>query len=181
MTESEMMLTARQVQEQLGVSSQMAGIYYRELEKITNVKIKTVGRTGRSFTPEQVKVLMMARNIVRSDSTITVSEAMSRAVGLSQMPLEAVDATDTPGLSIQALKTALSEAQQPLLDEIRSLREEVAGLRSDIKSSEKSLPALENKVLESSGEESHSLVKADNWQHGPIVRLALWLEQKLRS
>jgi NACalpha-BTF3-like transcription factor len=166
MNDSEMMLSARQVQEKLDVSSQMSGIYYRELEKVTNTKIKTMGRTGRSFNSEQVQILLMARNIVQSDSKITVSEAMARAVGVSKMPLESVKPTDSPGVSLENLKTALREAQKDLIDEVVSLKEEVKGLRGDIALQKSSNPGLENNKIVR--EEKLSLIvriaiRVDTW------------------
>ncbi len=179
MSDNEVLLTASQVAAELRCSGQMAGIYYREFEKVTNTKIKTVGRTGRSFSPEQVRVLVMARNIVRSDSSVTVAEAMQRAVGVSQMPLEPVTLTDTAGMSLDALTGALRAAQQPLLDELRVMRVEVSALRAEVamlKGDPLSFAAANQKDLapvevKPAGSEQHG--------HGLLVRFATWLELKL--
>lgn len=122
-----MLYSARQVTEALGCSSQMAGKYFQAFEKVTREKIKTQGRDGRQFSREQRDVLLHARNIVRSDSSMTVLEAVKRAVGVSAVPVDLVT-TDKPGLSLDALRTALGEAQQPLLNEVRALRQDLARL-----------------------------------------------------
>jgi hypothetical protein len=168
MTNIETMLTARQVKEKLNVSAQMSGIYFREFEKVTNTKIKTVGRTGRSFSPEQVQVLLMARNIVQSDSTVTVAGAMQRAVGVSKTPLENVKPIDSSGISLDSLRTLLSESQEDLILEVRSLKEEVKGLRAEVPNSKTSTPPEIIKKTDAATE------------HGLIVRTAIWVESLLK-
>lgn len=169
MSDNEVLLTASQVAAELGCSGQMAGIYFRAFEKTTNTKIKTAGRTGRSFAPEQVRVLVMARNIVRSDSSVTVAEAVQRAVSVSQMPLEPVALTDTAGMSLEALTATLRVVQQPLLDELRVMRVEVSGLRAEVAAM---------KQLPQAGAMDRSA--AADQQPGLIVRAAMRLDGWLK-
>ncbi len=167
MSNPEVLYSARQVTEALGCSSQMAGKYFQALEKVTRTKIKTQGRDGRQFSREQRDVLLAARNIVRSDSAMTVENAIRRAVGLSAMPVDMVT-TDTPGISLDALSAALSRSQQPLLDEVRALRQDLARLSSTAESET-------TKKEPGSGEKQD-----DRERHGLMVRFALWLEGRLQ-
>lgn len=166
MSESQVLYSARQVTEALDCSPQMAGKYFQALEKITKTKIKTHGRDGRQFDSSKRDVLVSARDIVRSNNGVTVEDAVRRALSLSQIPIEAELSTITPGLQTQQLIDALRLSQQPLLDELRDIKQEIQALRTT------------DTELQQPQTTTTSPSAKEEIQHGPLVRLALWLEQR---
>lgn len=172
MGESEMLYSARQVTESLDCSPQMAGRYFQALEKITKTKIKTHGRDGRQFDSPTRDVLLTAREIVRSQNGVTVEDAVRRALSLSQVPVETELWQGATDIDLLRLRTLLSESiTEPLKDEIRALRLEVQELKQG-RDFTQPAPKIEN-----SGKVEN---QADR-QHGLLVRLALWIEQRVRG
>jgi hypothetical protein len=169
MSESQVFYSARQVTEALGCSPQMAGKYFQALEKITKTKIKTHGRDGRQFDSPTRDVLVSARDIVRSNNGVTVEDAVRRALSLSQIPLEAELTTNAQGLQAQQLIDALRTSQEPLLNELRDIKLELQALR---------VRDTELQRLQTTQEKSTSAT--EETEHGLLVRLALWLERRIK-
>lgn len=89
-------------------------------------------------------------------------------------PLALLPTTNGEALAA-VLSQAITEAQRPLLGQLqgvnRELQTEIAALRQDADRREHgSLPALETRQVE-----------PDPKQFGPLVRLAVWLETRLRG
>ncbi len=163
-----MLYTARQVTEALDCSPQMAGKYFQALEKITNTKIKKHGREGRQFDGPTRDVLLTAREIVRSNSGVTVEDAVRRALSLSQVPLANEVLSVGTEIDFLRFKTLLSEAiTAPLRDELKEIKTELAALRAD------------NQALRQDRELADP-AKAET-QHSPLIRLLIRLESFLRG
>jgi hypothetical protein len=156
----------------------MLSKYAQAYTKLTNRQIMKQGRDGRHFTSEQRTVIKNARDAVRSQTGVTVEEAMKRALMLDSVPLEVNSWVDSPGVDLDRLKQALSEAvTAPLIAEIQALRLEVAELRQG---RELSQPAAENKNP-AEVENSAWRIEDGKPHHGPLTRAAIWLEQRLRG
>jgi hypothetical protein len=146
----------------------MAGKYFQALEKITNTKIKKHGREGRQFDSPTRDVLLTAREIVRSNSGVTVENAVRRALSLSQVPLENEVLSVGTEIDFLRFKTLLSEAiTAPLREELKEIKVELAALRAD------------NQALRQ-GRELADPAKAKT-HHSLLVRFALWVEQRFRG
>jgi regulator of replication initiation timing len=168
MSESQVFYSARQVTEALDCSPQMAGKYFQAFEKITKTKIKTHGRDGRQFDSPTRDVLVVSRDIVRSNNGVTVEDAVRRALSLSQIPLEVELSTNTQGLQAQQLIDALRASQEPLLNELRDIKLELQALRA--RDTELKQPQTTQEKTPSAREET---------EHGLLVRLALWVERSV--
>jgi DNA-binding transcriptional regulator YhcF (GntR family) len=173
MAETETLYSARQLADELGLTLQMLSKYAQAYTKLTKRQIKKQGRDGRHFTAEQREVIKNARDAVRSQTGVTVEEAMKRALMFDAVPLEVNSWADSPALDIDRLKQALNEAVTlPLVAEIQALREEVAELRVR----ELSQPAAE---IKNPAEVEWSPPAED--KNGLLVRLAIRVEKMLRK
>jgi hypothetical protein len=170
MGEIEMLFSARQLSDELGITLQMLSKYAQAYTKLTKRQIKKQGRDGRHFTAEQREVIKNARDAVRSQTGTTVEEAMKRALMLDSVPLEVDSWGDTTGFDLDRLKQALNESvTAPLTGEIQALRLEVA----ELKGRELSHPAAEIK-------NSTGPANEDKRQHSVLIRLLIRLESFLR-
>jgi hypothetical protein len=169
MGETEMLYSARQLSEELGITLQMLSKYAQAYTKLTNRQIKKQGRDGRHFTPEQRAVIKNARDAVRSQTGMTVDEAMRRAVVFDAGSLTAPVQVEGTGVDLEALRTAFGEALRsevtaPLVAELKALRAEVEELKQgQLNPTEQILQPAKSEV-----------------QEGIIVRLAKRLEALLR-
>jgi DNA-binding transcriptional MerR regulator len=122
------------------------------------------GGTGaRLFTEEALERLAQARTLVEGRRYKSVVEALTAlARGLEpDLPAEMTGHRPT------ALDAATGEALGVLLGELRGLRAEVERLRVVVE--DKSPPQLPSDNLRPAAE------------HGPLVRVALWLERRLQG
>ncbi len=157
--ESEQVYSAREVAQQLGLAAAMVRRYASAYEQIVGEKIGLHPRDGRLFSQQQLDVLLAARALVQRDST-SVEAAVAQALQRPETAL-AVKVQSSDGLTLDALTAALSRSQQPLLDEVRELRRELAEIRA--------LPPAPGRKEQGDGE-----------RPGVLVRAALWLESLLR-
>jgi hypothetical protein len=166
MAEVEMLFSARHLSDELGITLQMLSKYAQAYTKLTKRQIKKQGRDGRHFTSEQREVIKNARDMVRTQTGMTVDEAMKRALVFDSAALEVESWGDTTGFDLDRLKQALNESVTlPLVAEIKALRIEVQELRE---SGQTNKPAAKkNKSIE-------------NKQHSPLIRLLIRFESLLR-
>lgn len=127
---SEVTYTARQAADRLGLSVAMTRRYAAAFEEITGEPIRQHPRDGRQYRPDQLEVMLRAKAFVEANPRLSVFQALQLALGES--PAVATPAvTEEPGGASGALAEAL---ERSLLPELRALREEVAGLRSELRS-----------------------------------------------
>ena len=160
----EALYSAREVAAQLGLGSAMLRRYASTYETVSGDEIMIHKRDGRMFTETQVGVLARARTLVMQTST-DVETALK---GVLEQPLTApvTLSAQSSELSsaalVQALIAAHEGANAPLLSELQSIRAELEGLRAQ-------------------GVAARPVDRPDNPNaHGPLVRVALWLEGLLR-
>jgi hypothetical protein len=165
-SESEQVYSAREVAQQLGLAAAMVRRYAAAYETASGEKIALHPRDGRLFSQKQLDVLLAARALVQRDST-SVEAAVSQVLARPETAL-AVRVTSSDALNLDALTAALSRSQQPLLDEVRQLRQEVAALRP---------PAETETTTEQPGSRERS---DDDARGGLLVRAAMTIEQWLR-
>ena len=158
-SEPEQVYSAREVAQQLGLAAAMVRRYAVAYEQIAGEKIGLHPRDGRLFNQQQLDVLLAARAIVQRDST-SVEAAVSQALERPETVL-AVHMTSSEALTLDTLTDAFRRSQEPLLDEVRALRQEVAGLK-----------ALPTPAADRQPDELQA--------HGLIVRAAIRLETGLK-
>ncbi len=129
-----MLVSARQLSEELGLTLQMLSVYAKCYTKMTKQQIKKQGRLGRHFTPAQREIIKNAREMVQQNSGVTVEDAMRKALVFDADALEPQAQGIGAGVDLAALKTAFGEALRqevtaPLVAEIQALRREVEELK----------------------------------------------------
>jgi hypothetical protein len=124
---SEQLHTAREVAAELGLGAAMLRRYASTYEAVSGDEITVHRRDGRLFTGEQLNVLLKARALVmrtNTDVETAIKQALEQPVTGDIATLTPSSALDTATL-LQALTEANRAATQPLLDEVRLLREQV--------------------------------------------------------
>jgi hypothetical protein len=170
MAEVEMLFSARQLSDELGITLQMLSKYAQAYTKLTKQQIKKQGREGRHFTAAQREVIKNARDLVRSKTGTTVEDAMKRALVFDSAALEVESWGDTAGFDLDRLKQALNEAvTAPLLSELQSIRGELEVMRHENNE-------LRGKNLRPVEQSPPAAVDR---QHGILVKLAMRLESLL--
>jgi hypothetical protein len=170
MSQTEMLVSARQLSEELGLTLQMLSVYAKCYTKMTKQQIKKQGRLGRHFTPAQREIIKNAREMVQQNSGVTVEDAMRRALVFDAGNLEAPVQVDGAQIDLAALKTAFSEALRqevtaPLVAELKALRAEVEELKQG-------QPKPIGQIAQPA---------KNNVQDGLLVRLAKRFESLLRG
>ncbi len=170
MSKAETVTAAKDVATTLGVGRAMLNRYAATYEAVTGEKITISGRDGRLFSDSQVSVLIRAKNLVSNNHGLSVESALRAALALDPGGAELVvkgaqqslGAEDT-GQLVEALREAITA---PLVAELQALRREVAELRQE-------------RQLEAPKIDSEARQEAQ--QHGLLVRLAMWVERRLKS
>lgn len=127
---SEQIFTAKQVSGRLGLSSAMTRRYGAALEQLTGEPIRQHPRDGRQYRADQVEVLLQAKALVEANPRLSVAQALQLALG----GVPAVVATSVVAEGSGTASEALAEAlERTLLPELRALREEVVGLRREMR------------------------------------------------
>jgi DNA-binding transcriptional MerR regulator len=164
----EKLYSTREVASELGLGAAMLRRYASTYETVSGDAITVHRRDGRLFTENQVKVLTQARALVMS-TNVDVETAIKQALDRPLQPAPGVLAQSSALGSdafITALTAAQREANAPLLGELKSIR-----------------AVLER--LEATGQidqldKTEATSETPKSEHGPVVRLALWLERVLR-
>ncbi len=124
---SEQLHTAREVAAELGLGAAMLRRYASSYEAVSGDEITVHRRDGRLFTSRQLEVLVKARALVmrtNTDVETALKQALEQPVTGDTLMLETSSALSSATL-LQALTDANKAATQPLLDEMRLLREQV--------------------------------------------------------
>jgi len=164
----EKLYSTREVASELGLGAAMLRRYASTYETVSGDAITVHRRDGRLFTENQVKVLTQARALVMQTSVdveTAIKQALDRPLEAAPVALAQSGALGTDAF-ITALTAAQREANAPLLGELRSIR-----------------AALER--LEATGQiaqlnKTEATSETPKSEHGPVVRLAMWLERLLR-
>ena len=128
--EQEKLTGASELAAKLGITLQMLSVYVKAYTKVSKVQIKKVGRLGRHFDPLQVEILTNAREMVRSNTGVSVETAVRRALVFDSAALEEVAESIETRQADAALTAALRrEVAQPIIDELQALRRELAQLK----------------------------------------------------
>jgi hypothetical protein len=166
--DSEKLTTAKETANALGLGAAMLRRYASTYETISGDTITVHRRDGRLFTETQVQVLTAARSLVMT-TNVDVETALKQAL---EKPLEAapVALVQSSALGSDALIKALTDAQReanaPLLGELRGIRA--------------ALERLEETGQIDPWDKPGATSQLEKLEHGPVVRLALWLEGRLR-
>ncbi len=166
--DSEKLTTAKETASTLGLGAAMLRRYASTYETVSGDVITVHRRDGRLFTESQVQVLTAARSLVMTtnvDVETAVKQALDRPLQPAPVALAQSSALGSDVL-IKALTDAQREANAPLLGELRSIRAALERLEAtgQIDQLDKTEATYGNRKSE----------------HGPVVRLALWLERMVR-
>ncbi len=176
MTEQpEKLYSTRETASALGLGAAMLRRYASTYETISGDEITVHRRDGRLFTENQVKVLTQARAVVMQTS-VDVETALKQALDRPLQPAP-VALAQSGALGSDAFITALTDAQReanaPLLGELKGIRESLERLeRTQLVEPETVGEIRQLDKTEATSETPKS-------EHGPVVRLALWLERVL--
>ncbi len=169
MTEQpEKLYSTREVASELGLGAAMLRRYASTYETVSGDAITVHRRDGRLFTENQVKVLTQARALVMQTSVdveTAVKQALDRPLQPAPVALAQSSALGSDAL-IKALTDAQREANAPLLGELRSIRAALERLEAGGQIDQLDKPEATSETPKS--------------EHGPVVRLALWLERLVR-
>jgi len=124
---SEQLHTAREVATELGIGAAMLRRYASTYEAVSGDQITVHRRDGRLFTGGQLAVLHKARALVmrtNTDVETAIKQALEQPVTGDAVALAQGSALEFTTL-LQALTDANKVATQPLLDEMKLLREQV--------------------------------------------------------
>ncbi len=185
-----MLISARQLADTLGITAQMLSKYVQAYTKLTKQQIMKQGRNGRHFNAQQVEVIKNARDMVRSNTGVTVDDAMKRALMFDPVP--AAVELGTPGAPVDLaqldglLRAALrDEVTTPLIAEMQVLRTEIAELRHEAigKGPANTRPVVfgaEEWATDPLDAPRQVESPADDRPHSLFIRMALRIESWLR-
>lgn len=158
-TKQEKLTGASELAAKLGITLQMLSVYVKAYTQVTKVQIQKVGRKGRHFDALQVQILTNARDIVRTNTGVSVEEAMRRALVFDSEALESASVDIQAHSADAALTAALRrEVAGPIVEELQALRREIAELKSS-----RVAQAVEPNRVDSPGVSEPS--------YSPVVRL----------
>ncbi len=166
MSEPEPIYTAREVAAQLGLGAAMLRRYASTYEDVSGDEITVHKRDGRLFTETQVKALSRARELVmrtNTDVDTAVRQALERPLQPALVALAQSSALTAESL-MQALTAAQTAANEPLLSELKGIRETLERLEET------------GQIAQLDKPETTSEFPKSNVAYGPLVRAALWLE-----
>jgi hypothetical protein len=161
MDESQEVYSTKQLADSLKLGSAMVRKYAVALEKLTGEDIPLKRRDGRQFSREHFSIIARAKSLVDAHNGLSVDTALQMVAGKPESSAEALAAPNTSGNTqelTEALTAAIARGNEPLLAELRELR------------------------LELRQREQLALPKKDDEKkHGVFVRVALWIEERLRG
>ncbi len=184
--EAEQVYTSREVATLLGLGGAMLRRYAVCYERVTGVQLPLDRRDGRTFAKRDVVVLSQARQLVATQG-LPVDKALEMVLAQPESaPRSLVGVSTVNGEALAVvLAQAITEAQRPLLGELQAMRVELEALRSEMRDRG---PAAPTRPVVFGAEEwaTEPLEPPPSpprprEQHGPLVRLALWLEHSFKK
>lgn len=166
----EKLYSSREAASELGLGAAMLRRYASSYEAVSGDAITLHRRDGRLFTEEQLGVLIKARALVMRTSVdveTAIKQALERPLEAAPVALVQSSALGTEVLTA-ALTAAMYEANGPLLEELRGVRESLERLEAQLPATVQQEP------------EPTRIDPPGRSEHGPFVRFALWLEGRLR-
>jgi hypothetical protein len=158
--------STRQIADSLGLGSAMVRKWALALEKVTGQEIPVKRRDGRQFSRWHFETISAAKGLVDTNKGLSIEAALKMVLGASEEGQKVLAApqpsVDTVALT-EAITAAISRGNEPLLAELRALRQ-------DLKASQ------EQRQLEPAKQDV-----PEGTEHGLLVRAALWLERRLRE
>ena len=179
---SEQLHTAREVAAELGIGAAMLRRYASTYEAVSGNEITVHRRDGRLFTGEQLAVLVKARALVmrtNTDVETAIKQALEQPVTGDAVALAQGSALDSATL-LQLLTDANKAATQPLLDEMKLLREQIEkqnALMAELVEA-RALPPGATPERIDRALEAEMLTEAED---GVMVKAVRWLERRLRG
>ena len=128
MSETEEILSAKEVADELGIGAAMLRRYAATYEKVSGKEIDLHRREGRQFTRSQVDTLLEVRRKVQGKD-MSLDAAMEVVLNGPEIALEPRPSVLRQSDSLEAFKAALD----PLLSELQSIRGELSSLRRENK------------------------------------------------
>ena len=177
----ENLYTAREVASELGLGAAMLRRYAATYETVSGDVITVHRRDGRLFTDVQVKVLSQARVLVQKTSVdveTAVKQALDKPLQIAPVALTQGSAPSSDAL-IAAFTAAQQQANAPLLDELRGIRELLERLEATGQASLVE-PETAAQVAQLDKAEATARETAETSKRGLIVRAALWVERVLK-
>lgn len=170
--EPETVYNTQQVAERLGVGAAMLRRYAQTLERITGVDVPHTRRDGRQFSGEHVGILLRAKSLIDANQGMGVETALKMSLSPSETAPDALTPVVGYGNSLElvdALTAAVARGNEPLLAEVRGLRQDLARLA----------PLAESETTtEQPG--SRKEQDNDNARGGLLVQAAMWVKGLLR-
>jgi hypothetical protein len=162
MDESQEVYSTKQLADSLKLGSAMVRKYAVALEKLTGEDIPLKRRDGRQFSREHFSIIASAKSLVDAHNGLSVDTALQMVAGKPENSAEALAAPKTSGNTqelTEALTAAIAKGNEPLLAELRELRQEFKRREQPVLGQQKREPVEQ--------------------EHGLLVRLALWVERRL--
>jgi DNA-binding transcriptional MerR regulator len=191
------------VADRLGISQAMLRRYARTLEALTGEQVYLHARDGRQYTQAQLDTLLGAKRLVDSNTGLKVEDAIRLALGDTELGLQ-VSAPSLQGMTrddiSSLLRVAITEPLQAVLqaqqqhheDELRAVQdtaernsqavlEELRRVRAELEKLNKEPTPLEALPPAEQTQPVTERAADQEARHGPLVRLALWLESRFRG
>lgn len=180
-TGNEKLIGAAELADKLDITLQMLSVYVKAYTKVSKTQIKKVGRKGRHFNPLQVEILTNAREMVRSNTGVSVDTAVRRALVFDSEVLEsAAEGIETRRGDAVLLKALRAEVAAPIVEELQALRRDIAELKEAqmVKVQEK---PVEEQIIEKPVQEELSTIEADakNDKPGTFTNIGTFLDRFL--
>ncbi len=132
MNEAEAVYSTQQVADRLGIGAAMMRRYLQTLERIRGQELPQTRRDGRQIGHAEVDLLVNAKALIDTHHGLSIEAALRMvlqgSVGETVAPILPSSTVGGEAL-IHALQAAYSEANAPILAELRELRAEVIALR----------------------------------------------------
>jgi hypothetical protein len=135
--------------------------YAVALETVTGQEIPLKRRDGRQFSAEHFDVISRAKALVDSNNGLSVDTALRMVLAAPESRANALAAPKVSGSTLElteALSAAISKGNEPLLAELRELRQELRETRQ-IEPSVKARDSQEESVIVSTAKRLDRLLK----------------------
>jgi hypothetical protein len=159
--ESQTVYSTKQLADSLGLGSAMVRKYAVALETVTGQEIPLKRRDGRQFSREHFDVISRAKALVDSNNGLSVDTALKMVLSGPENAANALASPKALGSSLElteALSAAIARGNEPLLAELRELRQELRETRQ-VETPVKANHPQEDSAIISAAKRLDSLVK----------------------